>query len=89
MNDPSREFLRTDFGHEVYDEWYLEQGSYNFETPEFVERHFPFYEKSLILSKNDRILEAGCGIGSYSREFARRGLSCYWHGPITQLPIRG
>ena len=73
MNDLPRGFLRTDFGHEVYDEWYLEQGSYNFEAPEFVERHFPFYEKALQLSKRDNILEAGCGIGSYSREFARRG----------------
>ena len=73
MNAHANKFLRTDFGHEVYDEWYLGPGSYNFETPEFVERHFPFYEKSLMLSKNDRILEAGCGIGSYSREFARRG----------------
>ena len=73
MNARANEFLRTDFGHEVYDEWYLEQGSYNFEAPEFVERHFPFYEKALQLSKSDNILEAGCGIGSYSREFARRG----------------
>ena len=73
MNTHADEFLRTDFGHEVYDEWYLEQGSYNFEAPEFVERHFPFYEKALQLSKSDNILEAGCGIGSYSREFARRG----------------
>ena len=73
MNALPHEFLRTDFGHEVYDEWYLEQGSYNFEAPEFVERHFPFYEKVLQLSKSDHILEAGCGIGSYSREFARRG----------------
>ena len=72
MNTRANEFLRTDFGHEVYDEWYLEQGSYNFETPEFVERHFPFYEKALQLSKSDNILEAGCGTGSYSREFARR-----------------
>ena len=73
MSDLSREFLRTDFGHEVYDKWYLEQGSYNFEAPEFVERHFPFYEKALQLSKDDNILEAGCGIGSYAREFTRRG----------------
>ena len=73
MNDLPREFLRTDFGHEVYDKWYLEQGSYNFEAPEFVERHFPFYEKALQLSKSDNILEAGCGIGSYSRAFARHG----------------
>ena len=73
MNARANEFLRTDFGHEVYDRWYLEHASYNFETPEFVERHFPFYEKALLLSKNDKILEAGCGIGSYSREFARRG----------------
>ena len=73
MNDLPHEFLRTDFGHEVYDEWYLGAGSYNFEAPEFVERHFPFYEKVLRLSKDDKILEAGCGIGSYSREFARRG----------------
>ena len=73
MNTVPNEFLRTDFGHEVYDGWYLGPGSYNFETPEFVRRHFPFYEKALLLSKNDKILEAGCGIGSYSREFVRRG----------------
>ena len=73
MNTCPNEFLRTDFGHEVYDGWYLGPGSYNFETPEFVKRHFSFYEKALRLSKNDKILEAGCGIGSYSREFARRG----------------
>ena len=73
MNALSNEFLRTDFGHEVYDEWYLEHARHNFESPEFVEKHFSFYEKALLLSKNDRILEAGCGIGSYSREFARQG----------------
>ena len=73
MNDSPGVFLRTDFGHEVYDGWYLGPGSYNFETPEFVKKHFPFYEKALLLSKNDKILEAGCGIGSYAREFAQRG----------------
>ena len=67
------EFIRTDFGHAVYDEWYLGSASYNFDPPEFVERHFPFYEKALSLSKDDKILEAGCGTGSYTREFARRG----------------
>ncbi len=73
MNDFSGEFLRTDFGHEVYDKWYLEHGNFNFEAPEFVKKHFSFYENALQLSKNDKILEAGCGIGSYSREFARNG----------------
>ena len=73
MNTVSNKFLRTDFGHEVYDEWYLGPASYNFDPPEFVRRHFPFYEKALLLSKDDEILEAGCGTGSYSREFARRG----------------
>ena len=73
MNDFSGEFLRTDFGHEVYDGWYLDHANFNFEVPEFVRQHFSFYEKVLQLSKNDKILEAGCGIGSYSREFARRG----------------
>lgn len=73
MHTLSNDFLRTDFGHEVYDKWYLGPASYNFEAPEFVRRHFSFYEKALRLSKNDKILEAGCGIGSYSREFARRG----------------
>ena len=73
MNIASNEFFRTDFGHEVYDKWYLGPARYNFETPEFVKKHFSFYEKALLLSKNDKILEAGCGIGSYSREFARRG----------------
>ena len=70
MNYP---FNRTDFGHEVYDGWYLEHANFNFETREFIEKHFPFYEKVLELSKRDKILEAGCGIGSYSREFARQG----------------
>ncbi len=65
--------MRTDFGHEVYDSWYLDQGRYNFESLEFVEKHFPFYEQVLQLSKNDYILEAGCGIGSYTRVFARYG----------------
>ena len=73
MNDLPSEFMRTDFGHEVYDGWYLEHAGHNFEAPEFIEKHIPFYEKALRLSKNDKILEAGCGIGSYSREFARRG----------------
>lgn len=73
MNDFAGEFLTTDFGHEVYDSWYLKQGRYNFESREFVERHFPFYEEVLQLSKNDYILEAGCGIGSYTRVFARHG----------------
>jgi SAM-dependent methyltransferase len=73
MNDLSCEFLRTDFGHEVYDSWYLEHARHNFEASEFVEKHFPFYEKALLLSKDDNILEAGCGIGSYSREFAHQG----------------
>lgn len=73
MNYLSGEFMRTDFGHEVYDEWYLKEGSYNFESREFVEQHFPFYEKALQLTKNDIILESGCGIGSYARAFARHG----------------
>ena len=73
MTPISNEFMRTDFGHEIYDRWYIENASHNFESPEFVRQHFPFYEKALRLSKNDKILEAGCGIGSYSREFARRG----------------
>ena len=73
MNAVSNEFLRTDFGHKVYDSWYLKHARHNFEAPDFIEKHFPFYEKALLLSKNDKILEAGCGIGSYSREFARRG----------------
>lgn len=67
------EFLQTDFGDAVYDRWYLTHGSYNFETPEFVARHLPFYEAVLRLSKTDSILEAGCGTGSYARAFARRG----------------
>ncbi len=73
MNEPTVKFFRTDFGHEVYDKWYLEHASHNFDSPEFVKQQMPFYEKALQLSKSDSILEAGCGIGSYSREFARRG----------------
>ena len=73
MNNLSGKFNRTDFGHEIYDRWYLEHARHNFETRDFVEKHIPFYEKALQLSKNDNILEAGCGIGSYSREFVRRG----------------
>lgn len=73
MSSPSGQFNRTDFGHEVYDSWYLEHARHNFEARDFIEKHIPFYEKALQLSKNDIILEAGCGIGSYSREFVRRG----------------
>ena len=73
MNDLPSEFMRTDFGHEVYDGWYLEHAGHNFEAPEFIKKHILFYKKVLQLSKKDKILEAGCGIGSYSREFARRG----------------
>ena len=73
MDASLNKFLRTDFGHEVYDSWYLAEGSYNFEAPEFVEKHFAFYEKALLLTKEDKILEAGCGIGSYSRAFTRHG----------------
>ena len=73
MNSPSGKFRRTDFGHEVYDRWYLEHARHNFEAKDFIEKHIPFYEKALQLSKSDSILEAGCGIGSYSREFRRQG----------------
>ncbi len=73
MNSLPSQILRTDFGHEVYDRWYLEHARHNFEAPDFVQKHFPFYEEVLQLTKNDRILDAGCGIGSYTREFARRG----------------
>lgn len=73
MNSPSGKFNRTDFGHVVYDRWYLEHARHNFEARDFIEKHIPFYEKALQLSKDDKILEAGCGIGSYSREFVRRG----------------
>ncbi len=73
MNFTNCQLLRTDFGHEVYDRWYLEHARHNFEAPDFVRKHFPFFEKVLQLTKNDRILDVGCGIGSYTREFARRG----------------
>lgn len=73
MNTLPTEFLRIDFGHEVYDSWYLEHARHNFEEPDFVCKHFPFYQKVLQLSSDDRILDAGCGIGSYTREFTRRG----------------
>ena len=45
MNDLPSEFMRTDFGHEVYDSWYLEHANYNFEAPEFVKKHFLFLRK--------------------------------------------
>ena len=74
MNYPPSEFLKTDFGHQEYDRWCLKHARHHFfESPEFVKEHFHFYEKVLGLSKDDKILDAGCGIGSYSREFARRG----------------
>ena len=73
MDDLPREFLRTNFGHEVYDSWYLEHARHNFEARKFIEKHFSFYEKALQLSESDIILDTGCGIGSYSRAFARYG----------------
>ncbi len=66
-------YINTDFGDKIYDEWYLTHGRFNFESPEFVCKHIPFYESVLSLSKSDTILDAGCGIGSYTREFARKG----------------
>ena len=73
MNFTNCKLIKTDFGHEVYDRWYLEHARHNFEAPDFVRKHFPFYEEALKLTKNDRILDVGCGIGSYTREFARSG----------------
>ena len=73
MNIPECELLRTDFGHEVYDRWYLEHAKHNFEEPDFVRQRFPFYEQVLQLNRDDRILDVGCGIGSYTREYAKRG----------------
>lgn len=67
MNNSSGEFLRTDFGHEVYDSWYLEHARHNFEARDFVEKHIPFYEKALQLSKNDTILEAGLDCHFYKK----------------------
>ncbi|MCG9127496.1 methyltransferase domain-containing protein [Candidatus Poribacteria bacterium] len=68
-----KEYINTDFGDKIYDEWYLTHGRFNFESPEFVRQHIPFYEQSLGLSNKDFILDAGCGIGSYTREFNRKG----------------
>ncbi len=68
------QFIQTDFGDTVYDTWYLGAGRYNFEAPEFVRKHLPFYEAVLHLKKkSDNLLDTGCGIGSYSREFTRAG----------------
>lgn len=68
-----KKYINTDFGDKIYDEWYLTHGRSNFESSDFVSKHFPFYESVLSLSKYDIILDAGCGIGSYTREFNRKG----------------
>ena len=62
MNFTNCQLLRTDFGHEVYDRWYLEHARHNFEAPDFVQKHFPFYEEVLQLTKHelkDSIVTAG------------------------------
>ena len=63
MKSLSCELLRTDFGHEVYDRWYLEHAKHNFEAPDFVQKHFSFYEKVLQLTNNDRII--GCRLRNW------------------------
>lgn len=66
-------YIRTDFGDRIYDEWYLTHDRYNFESSDFVCKHIPFYETVLSLTQHDKILDPGCGIGSYTREFNRQG----------------
>lgn len=66
-------FRDVTFGNSEYDVWYLKHGAEHFDSPDFVRHHFGFFEQVLSLTKNDVLLEAGCGTGSYALECARRG----------------
>ena len=61
------------FGDPEFDEWYIKHGPNNFDSPEFVRKHFDAARETLSLREDDCILDAGCGTGSYALEFARRG----------------
>ncbi|MBT4499699.1 MAG: class I SAM-dependent methyltransferase [Gemmatimonadetes bacterium] len=61
------------FGDPEFDEWYIKHGSNNFDSLEFVRKHFDAAREALSLCEEDCILDAGCGTGSYTLEFARCG----------------
>lgn len=70
MKNIPNEFLRTDFGHEVYDRWYLEHARHNFET----QKHYKCCYFNMHLHPEelkDCILEAGFMVFNF---YTKRGI---------------
>ena len=61
------------FGDSEYDELYLKGRWEHFDRPEFATQRTDLLERALRLSPKDRVLDAGCGIGIYTVELAKRG----------------
>ena len=66
-------FRHVSFGDPEYDGPYLRADRGDFDGPERVVMQTDFLEKVLHLRHTDSILDAGCGIGTYTHELARRG----------------
>lgn len=61
------------FGDPEYDGPYLRANRGDFDGPERVRRQTDFLVQILALESSDKILDAGCGIGTYTHELAKRG----------------
>lgn len=68
-------YMDVRFGDPEHDRLYLKHRRDNFDPPDFTRRRTDVIEEALRLSRADKILDAGCGIGTYSLELARRGYS--------------
>ena len=67
-------FRDVNFGDPRFDEPYVRSNRGEFDTDQSrIEAQTDFVEAALELPEGSTILDAGCGIGTYSHELARRG----------------
>ncbi len=67
-------FREMTFGDPEYDLPYLRAAHRgHFDGPDRVRSQTDFLERALDLAPGEKILDAGCGIGTYTHELARRG----------------
>ncbi len=66
-------FRSVSFGDPAYDGPYLRENRDAFDGPDRTHAQTDYLENALSLTSSVRILDAGCGIGTYTREFAKRG----------------